>query len=784
MNKKIILLIIILSILFINAVLIKAGNTKEINSEKNSIIIEKGKNISIGEEQILYNELWEKYNPLEIKDKSKSEILIQIAIINNTEKCGINCNSLLKLYMPNDGVLIEDIRFYTIIKENKIEQPIRNYKFYIKDKNKDKWKNYELGEKIIAGNYDLRIEGEKKSSRTVDWQIKTNGIWITELAMWVNLTSPENDYMPTTTSPDFSCSANVTGGANISSISFWNNATGIFKTAWVSYGTRGNNWSYDQTNDSIVGSQWTQNNAGIGSYVGEDTERMELNVTGLNSEQSGRAQVLSNKFVNVSQIDNMTIYLRLGGENGVTGTGTGYNYFGNLNVFGNDVFSIGCSATSPCLIYDTSVWTIIKNITAGNNRFDIFNDGVLDEQIIAINNEINITAFGYAGNTAGHTGAIARADIYYMNYAGENTFASPNVTTTREETVVDGTIWTCSANDTDGMMAWASENRTIIIKTPPIINILQPTGTISSINVSFNATIIGSSLDYCFYNVTRGASLEVINTKINCSNFTGQLTISGDATYSFNVWANDTFGNSNISRSSFIVSGSGYIAPPIIINSPGGGEGGEPPEEISKEFSILNTNLGNKIDLQLAKDSKKPRERTIVLINREKKEVTVELSCDQTNVNKSSREINVCVYVGFKNKTLILSPNENNPTETTFYLFTPDYSDFGDEYYFNIIAKQKDSPYFSKLSVSSQVSRLVTIFYKSSYWSDFPFKDSPIDFENDKSTYSVFLFSLPIAMIFLIGSIAIFQKADALFTGFIIGFSLFILIIWLMSLII
>jgi len=48
----------------------------------------------------------------------------------------------------------------------------------------DGYTNYEMGEVVKAGTYNLRLEGEKKPSRTVDWIVKSNGIFTNEWAVW------------------------------------------------------------------------------------------------------------------------------------------------------------------------------------------------------------------------------------------------------------------------------------------------------------------------------------------------------------------------------------------------------------------------------------------------------------------------------------------------------------------------------------------------------------------------------------------------------------------------
>jgi hypothetical protein len=294
------------------------------------------------------------------------------------------------------------------------------------------------------------------------------------------------------------------------------------------------------------------------------------------------------------------------------------------------------------------------------------------------------------------------------------------------------------------------------------MNNLTITTTINVNTFTFLSNITDTNMGTCKYSIS-GSS----NTTFTCNSLTS-ATAPGFGTYTLFVYSTDLANNENSQNLSFTTSISSGT---ITI----GGGGAAPPEEetLSKEFSVLNTNLQNTLDIKLAKDSVVPREKTIVLINREKKEITIELSCDQTDVNKSSREIDVCAYVKFPNKTLILSSNEDKPTETTFLYYTPDYSNFGENYYFNIIAKQKDSSYFSKLSVSSDVSYLATIFYKWSYLS-----------EKDNITYPVFLVSLIIGSFLLILIVWIFKRRNLGITGLLIGLILFFLSIGLMPIII
>jgi len=335
-------------------------------------------------------------------------------------------------------------------------------------------------------------------------------------------------------------------------------------------------------------------------------------------------------------------------------------------------------------------------------------------------------------------------------------------------------LWTCGANKSNDATIVFSQygNYTLGIDTiKPVMYNMTITTTINSNQITFLSNVTDINLNSCKYSIWTG-STPGTNTSFTCNSNT-IATAPGFGTYKLFIYATDLANNENSQNLSFTTS----ISSGTTIT--GGGATTPEKEEVSKEFSILNTNLENKINLKLAKSSVRPREKTIILINRMKKPITIELSCDQTDVNKSSREIDVCAYIKFPNQTLILSANEENPTESSFFFYTPSYSDFREKYYANIIATEKESKSYSKLSLSSDVSLLATIFYKYSYY---PFQSDIPD--EEKSAYPVFLLALIVGIIVLIGSIAIFQRANLILTGLLVGFALFFASIILITLLI
>ncbi|HEC66149.1 MAG TPA: LamG domain-containing protein, partial [bacterium] len=142
---------------------------------------------------------------------------------SNTDVCGIECSAEKEIILHERGSLIDEIKFETVTKNGRIEQSITDYQFFIKvgenqysindyerrcveDKELNEngtrgetcsnvlvgshigiepiWEEYELGVEVDAGTYYVKLEGRKRSMRTVDWMIKSQGIWIDDWAFW------------------------------------------------------------------------------------------------------------------------------------------------------------------------------------------------------------------------------------------------------------------------------------------------------------------------------------------------------------------------------------------------------------------------------------------------------------------------------------------------------------------------------------------------------------------------------------------------------------------------
>lgn len=137
------------------------------------------------------------------------------------------------------------------------------------------------------------------------------------------------------------------------------------------------------------------------------------------------------------------------------------------------------------------------------------------------------------------------------------------------------TIW---ANDTSNNLNTTILYNVTILRdiTNPNLTILSPSGASSDFNIDIliNATD-NAETSYCFYNITRGASLEVANTEINCLNGNATETMSAYGSYVLWVFANDSVNNINVSNSAFSLS--------ATASPSGGGGGGSWSEPILRE---------------------------------------------------------------------------------------------------------------------------------------------------------------------------------------------------------
>lgn len=161
-----------------------------------------------------------KYPSLEIKSFfGLGETKAQLVLTEHDETCGDTCLSEFTIVTFEESSLIDDIRFYTLSEDGvnfatPKEQPIRNYEIYywgeksnyeiqctngeyniengsynqncenVEIEKSFDWIPLNLGQELTAGTYQIRLMGEKRPNRAVDWIIETQGRIINEWAVW------------------------------------------------------------------------------------------------------------------------------------------------------------------------------------------------------------------------------------------------------------------------------------------------------------------------------------------------------------------------------------------------------------------------------------------------------------------------------------------------------------------------------------------------------------------------------------------------------------------------
>ena len=140
--------------------------------------------------------------------------LIELELKENTPSCSTNCYAEKEITLYKEGVLIDDVRFIEHKLGEEFETSIKDYNFYIQDGEKDvddygwavvgkyvngtdkyeykkvgshkepNWIIYNEKEVLPPGSYNIRLQGSKHYSQTIDWQIKSQGRWIDNWAIW------------------------------------------------------------------------------------------------------------------------------------------------------------------------------------------------------------------------------------------------------------------------------------------------------------------------------------------------------------------------------------------------------------------------------------------------------------------------------------------------------------------------------------------------------------------------------------------------------------------------
>jgi len=532
------------------------------------------------------NQLLEKYKPIEIKNTfGLGKTLFEGYLSQHDDTCGVDCKSTIQVKLNQDGVLIDDVIFETLQDDGSwVEQNIRSYQFIVNGK------KYSLGEEVKAGTYEIVLEGQKKSSRTVDWKIKTQGKVLDSWAVWgSNIDAGLEDYytMNSLNGTSTGIYNNITkmddmiltGTPGIVS-GIISNAINFTSTSW---GIINHTTNYNTT---FTVNFWTNfKNSGSGgdiifqtsaSYGATATNRPDIRILtngtlGLYCD-SGCDGLLG--YGNISLSDNTDYMITLQGENG------------NWRIYVNGVLALKKSRTATTLdltaLYTnfprpatnakpTYIWYDeigIWNITLDEiTILQLYNGGsglayilLSDNSYITLNSPINkqtiVTTLVSFNATANVTSGVTLVNMsLWTNETGSwgirniTSLTGASNTTTWDRTFIDGDtiLWNVQGCDSDGDCGFWINNYTVNVNTSlPLINIETPTGVFDYNYIgneeTLNVTFYNANLNYCWYdyngtNITIDGCLTGIKNSITFTLESGNTNMT--------IYANDTAGNEN-----------------------------------------------------------------------------------------------------------------------------------------------------------------------------------------------------------------------------------------------
>lgn len=503
--------------------------------------------------------LLQEYSPIKISNAFNlpliGDTIFEGYLSQHTETCGIDCSSTMEIKLYEERPLIDEVEFKTLQLDGKwIEQNVRNYQFkYLGIKGvyetqctkgiekiypngtkyifqecsevymgpKESWINYELGTIMPEGIYTIKLEAQKKPSRTIDWIIKTGGKTLTEWATWGNisegddaeviLNSPADEYTFLTNLQTFNCSAEVTGGASLINISLWTNETG----------------TWDNKNSTIAGGGTTNLTKAHGVSITSDT--VSNNPFGLRFRYDGDTtyNITSVKAVAGAGCD----YTNLAFENGtkLSMSGQSSQAQGGVMVFNNNV------TLQPGEIYRIECATPDNDRKYATGSFPVTAD--------------DMTWLGGSYNYG--TNDTSWNNIESINITVAFVYSS---TGTWNRTLNSTTLWSCQGCDSDGDCGFATENRTLFLDTTiPTISLESPIGTLDygtiGQNEILNVTFTDTNLDSCWYNYN-GTNITINGCLTGIKNSTTFILEPGNT--NIIIYVNDSVGNKNSTTSSWI----------------------------------------------------------------------------------------------------------------------------------------------------------------------------------------------------------------------------------------
>jgi len=436
------------------------------------------------------------------------------------------------------------------------------------------WKEYNY-EELGAGTYEVKLEGEKKSIRAVDWIVKSQGVWIDEWALWYGMyeTNLTSAYTFEESSGDL--------------IDYWSGYNGTVNGATTQVaGINSYGYNFDGNDYIVVGNEavhqgsmtistWANITSASGNQVllekgwdGDGGFKLATYGTRRFScflKDNGGSHIWAlttntytlGEWIHVAcVIDTSTrtakIYV-----NGIledTSSEAGNNILGDTSNIGIGGLSSGGGEYLTGRMDELYIWNAVKDDTFIGNLFDggtgtfFYVDYIVTlnspaDNYTSANSEIIFNA------TATFTRTTLVNISLWNNKSGwslKETQTKTGITNTSIFTydfVDDGSyIWGVESCNSDGDCEFASENRTVNVDTVAPQVTLSPSsydyhqlGT----NLTVNFTITDTNLQACWFDY--GGT----NYTVGCAGGNLSTNITTYLNKSLIFYANDSAGNLN-----------------------------------------------------------------------------------------------------------------------------------------------------------------------------------------------------------------------------------------------
>jgi len=490
--------------------------------------------------EIEFGEGISKYGKIEIKDWWGLSKRTELELKENTEVCPTTgCYAKKEITMYQDGILIDDIRFIKLFGSHKVDYTIRY-------KTDGEWIEYNLGDEVEGNGdgtiYEVELRGILNGFSSVDWQIKSQGFWIEEWAVW-------------------------TSALNTGLVAYWNfdETAGNFTDAvrgihngsileGVSYDTglinNGINFDADEYANISDSADWDVANFSIVTWVKTDGVQAGANgfIFNRHSEDSG-----NNIFILLNNNNTVSFRTIIDGDdiiysNGPIPADTWVQIIATYNGSDMELYINGTKQTQVGSQTGTIVST--RRILFGNNVIkDTDYNGMMDETGFW-NRTLTSTEVTNLYNAGGGISYLAHTEVTLDSPAsGSSYLRSANVEFNATSTPATGNLTNAT------LFIWDSDSN-LINETTNILsgNVANQT----SFNV--NLTTIGD-LDWnvysCYNQTTPSCTFAAANWSVTINAFT-------EGTHTFNSTAFET--ESETFRLNITTDGSQTVSGNLIYN--------------------------------------------------------------------------------------------------------------------------------------------------------------------------------------------------------------------------